>query len=365
MCTLAAGSPAAAAGATRDAGPIIGVNDGSGWGAGDSARLHELGLYSERVEAGSHLTIGESVAEGWREDVVTVGNVADEESLYEVNVPAWTKTALAQVEQSAAYGVRLMEVGNEMYWKGPRCAGCGWHVEPRKYAAMFMSLARAVDGAHVPNVTLLFDSYGDFEEYEGAPRSQIWSGGGWIGEAVEAEPELRTAVGGFAAHPYGEPGENRENDGGPVATEVQHEQAVALGFRHTGFYATEVGVSVEGQADPSSLAEQAEKLGAISAELISFGFVKGIWYYQTHDDGTGKWGLIEQQTGQSPFVGRPSLHVVSEFALGIRGGQNGAEPAITIDGSGPSERFALGSSGIEYHPNLRLGRPPWSDGSYD
>lgn len=41
-------------------------------------------------------------------------------------------------------------------------------------------------------------------------------------------------------------------------------------------------------------------------EPIGYQFVKGIWYYQTHDDTTGKWGLIEpQESGESPSVPRP------------------------------------------------------------
>ncbi len=49
-------------------------------------------------------------------------------------------------------------------------------------------------------------------------------------------------------------------------------------------------------------------------ELIGYGYVKGVWYYQTHDDGTGKWGLIEpQESGESPFVARPSLEALANF----------------------------------------------------
>ena len=42
------------------------------------------------------------------------GNVDDEQPLAAVDIPAWTRAALAQVEEAASSGVRLIEVGNEM-----------------------------------------------------------------------------------------------------------------------------------------------------------------------------------------------------------------------------------------------------------
>jgi hypothetical protein len=366
LAATAAGGSCATALAEREPPPIIGVNDGSGWGPADSARLHELGFSSERVEAGENTRVEGSYETGWRDDVVIVGNVADEERLSEVNVAAWTREALAEVKEAAGYGMTLMEVGNEMYLKGRRCAGCGWRIEPARYAEMFMSLAHAVAAAHVEGVKLLFDGFGNFVEAEGATPSAVWDGGGWIAAALEAEPELRTAVGGFSVHPYGYAGENREDDSGTLAAQAQHEQEVSLGFRNTDLYVTEVGVQVEGTPSASSLSAQAEELNAILTELVSFGYVKGIWIYQTHDDPTGKWGLMEDQvSGSSPFIERPSLQVVSELALRARSEASGGEEGLTDYGSGAQERLALGYSGIEYHVEIQFTRPPWSDGSYD
>ena len=161
----------------------------------------------------------------------------------------------------------------------------------------------------------------------------------------------RSLEGGFSMHPYGEPGENRSNDYGPQALSVQHEQAVALGFQHTDYYATEFGAEVEGQPDPSSLDRQARAIEAVYEELISFGFVKGIWYYQTHDDDTGQWGLVEhQETGRSPFIARPSLAVVAAFAQRFQSGAGTGESELNVSGSGSGESVQLGGSGSSTPP---------------
>jgi hypothetical protein len=167
-------------------------------------------------------------------------------------------------------------------------------------------------------------------------------------------------------HPYGEAGENRANDGGPLALWAQHQQAVSLGFQNTDYYATEYGVQVEGVPDPSSLERQAQEVEAVYSELVSYGFVKGIWYYQTHDDDTGQWGLVErQETGESPFIPRPALTVVSSFAQRFQSGAGAGEAELTSSGSGLGASVQLGASGIVYHPRLELARLPWLGGSYD
>jgi sugar lactone lactonase YvrE len=309
--------------APLDPSVIIGLNDGSGWGPADAERFVALGIKSERLDApgGNGSVAGaikNSQRNGFTNDVVIVGNTPDAEPLANVNVSKWTTETLRQVEEAANNGVTLLEVGNEMYLKGPRCRGCYQQKEPAKYAEMFVSLSKAVESAGIGGVKLLFDSFGDYQEREKGPWSQVCCGGGWLATAVKAEPELRKRVAGFVMHPYGEAGSNQENNGGPVGLKVEREQAVSLGFENTEYYATEFGVQLNapGPAGSSSPANQAEKIRAVYTELIGYGFVKGIWYYQTHDDSSGKWGLIEPQvSGSSPFVPRPSLAVVSSFAL--------------------------------------------------
>jgi|GEM_PF-2529201 len=289
---------------------IIGVNDGSGWGPADAKRFVELGLNSERIgvpESGPAGWLTEylktSEGNGFRDDTVIVGNTPDQEPLANVNIPEWTATTVREVKEASENGATLLEVGNEMYLKGGQA-------EPARYAEMFVSLANAVKSAGVTGAKLLFNSFGDYSK-PGGEWSQMDSGNGWLHDALAAQPALKEDVGGFSDHPYGKAHEATPEHDGPAGMEEQHAFAVKLGFLNTDYYLTEYGVE-----ETSTPAAQAAAIKASYEEFTSDSYVKGIWYYQTHDDSTGKWGLIEpQETGSSPFVPRPSLEVVSDFAL--------------------------------------------------
>jgi hypothetical protein len=135
---------------------IIGVTGGTSWGEPDSLKFRENGFASERLNANpGHTTIAESIALGWKNDLVIVGNTNDEEELSKVNISKWTEETLAQVKEQAAHGVTLMEVGNEMFLKGPRCGECYQQKEPARYAEMFVSLSKAVEEAGITGVKLL------------------------------------------------------------------------------------------------------------------------------------------------------------------------------------------------------------------
>jgi hypothetical protein len=167
---------------------------------------------------------------------------------------------------------------------------------------MYVSLHNAVTAAGV-RATLLFNSFG----------------AGWIPGAVKAQPSLKTLIDGFTNHPYGLAHENSGGKWGPGAMEQMHGEAVADGVANTSFYVTEFGVEdgigPKPQVGSSGPAQQAERIKAVYNEFLATGYVKGCWYYQGHDDSTGKWGLIEPQTsGSSPFIPRPSLAVVESFA---------------------------------------------------
>jgi alpha-tubulin suppressor-like RCC1 family protein len=274
---------------------IIGLSDGSGWGPADAEQFMSRGITSERVESPRDEY---SRSLGFRNDTVIVGNTSDGSPLSSVNTASWTASALAEVKEAAANGYSLDEVGNEMYLKG----GEPWGHEGARYGEMYASLANAVNTAGL-KVTLMFNSFG----------------GGWITKAVAAVPSLKTLVTAFSNHPYGLAHENQRGEWGPGAMEQQHGEVVSMGFVHTDYYVTEFGVEnhigSQPQIGSSGNAQQAERIKGVYEELIGTGYVKGIWYYQAHDDSTGTWGLIEPQlNGGSPFIPREALGVVEEFA---------------------------------------------------
>jgi hypothetical protein len=276
---------------------IIGVNDAFGYGKSDANRVFNAGIKSARVEVGNGANTPQVAKEdGFINNVVIVGNTPDETKLSSVNIASWTIKSLNEIIEANKYGDTLIEVGNEMYLKGGQA-------EPTKYAEMFVSLANSVNMSGL-KVSLLFNSFGDY--FNGSS----WSNppAGWLGDALKAQPSLKTLVGGFTNHPYGIAHENQENDWGPGALEAQHNQAVSLGFNNTNYYITEYGVQVNSSTNET---QQAEQIKSVYNELTGLTYDKGIWYYESHDENeSSKWGLISRATGAS----RLSLFTVSSFA---------------------------------------------------
>ena len=291
---------------------IIGVNDGSGWGNQDAEQFVAGGIKSERTGSAGQDEYSRSL--GFRNDTVIVGNTSDGSPLSSVSTASWTASALAEVRAAVANGYPLDEVGNEMSLKGN---GNG-NGEPAKYAEMFMSLANAVDASGIKGVKLLFSSDGDYQRPD-KTWSQMCCGGGWVADALKAEPELLARVDGFVSHPYGRAHTDTPEHDGPGGMEDQHANVVALGFEHTDYYLTEYGVQwtpgKEGPINAPTQALQAAWIREAYEEFVALPYVRGIWYYQTHDDSSGKWGLIEpQSSGSSPFVPREALGVIEGFA---------------------------------------------------
>jgi hypothetical protein len=278
---------------------VLGLIGGSCCGPEVAHKVIAAGLKSERLEAGVYTTDRESYENGFRNDTIIVGNIADGKRLKSVKTAPWVNATLVQVEEAVSFGYTLLEVGNEMYLKGGVA-------EPVKYAEMYMALAHAIDGAGISGVTLIFDSFGDYETETGE-LSTMSEGRGWIGDALNAEPALKQRVSAFSDHPYGVPGTKYvHGDWGIEGLEAQHADAVSLGFAHTDFYATEYG---ESDTPPSSPQIQAERIKLTYNKLLSFPYVKGIWYYQLHDDSTGNWGLVS-----GTWEPRPALGVIEAFA---------------------------------------------------
>jgi hypothetical protein len=267
---------------------ILGLVGASGWGPAIAQKVIAAGFKSERFEADNEWMPDEdkvSYENGFRNDQVTVGNTPDETKLSAINTASWTAKALEEVKEAVSYNYTLLEVGNEMYLKGGQA-------EPVKYAEMYMALANAVDAAGIKGVTLIFDSFGDYRKASGE-MSEESNGGGWLGDALKAQPALKERVNALSAHPYGIPGIKYDgHDWAIEGLEQEHAYAVALGFEHTDYYATEYGEEDQPPQAAANAQLQAERIKWAYTELLSQPYVKGIWYYQLHDDSTGHWGLV-------------------------------------------------------------------------
>lgn len=294
---------------------VIGLSGASAMGEAVGNKLKALGFSSERLEAGgAGSTMEQSCRAGWRGDVVTVGNTKNSQQLSTINTASWVSSTLAQVKEAVSFGYTLLEVGNEMEVKGthqgPKGEWIAGQAEPAKYAEMFMALSDAVQGAGL-KVQLLFSGGGDYERPNGT-WSQIDHSGGWLADALKAQPGLLSAVGGFAEHPYGRAYEDNGEHHGPGGLVDLHANEVSLGFENTNAYITEYGVQYtpgqEGPFSASTLALQAQRIKEAFQEFLALPYVRGIWYYEVHDDSTGSWGLVS-----GLYEPRPSLSTVAGF----------------------------------------------------
>jgi len=299
---------------------IIGVNDAIGWGPADAARFLADGITSGRAsQPDPYGNSAQKLQEaGFTQNTIIVGNTPDGQKLSSVDQSSWVTTTAAQVKALEPYfgSIAELEVINEPYLKGGQA-------QPSVYAAMYVALSEALEGIKHP--PLGFATSGDYRREDGE-RSQMAVGNGWVADALKAQPSLKTRIEAFVSHPYGRAHEDTGDHEGPGGLEDQHAQAVSLGIAGAGaYYLTEFGIETAPCANKHGYtgsgvctqnnAQQAEWIKEAYAEFVSLPYVKGVWYYQTHDDSSGKWGLIEpQESGASPFVARPSLEVVSSFA---------------------------------------------------
>ena len=110
---------------------------------------------------------------------------------------------------------------------------------------------------------------------------------------------------GVAIHPYGAVGEDSADYAGTgaPATEEQNAQNVLGGI--PAFYITEFGYAITTCSQPSaaavcSEAEQASEMQAAYQVFLADRHIKGIWWYQAHDDSTGGWGYLDANSNPRP-----------------------------------------------------------------
>jgi hypothetical protein len=288
-------------------GAIIGTNDGSGWGP----------LAAAKIVAG-HITWDRFSTKAWSQGVLTSQNygfnvlgilnaVNDRTPLSQIEPNAWGQQAAAEL--AAHPSMTLAEAGNESYLKGNVA-------NPVQYGRMYMAAIKAIK-ARGFNVRLLFNMTGDYPRGTwSVPGS--WSedarGGGWLRDAVNGVPGLAAAIlaNGVSIHPYGAVGENKHDDYGVSAAAADEAVAGQVLGSIPRFYITEFGYSLSacgrdlGACTPK---EQAEKARAAYNVLLSDPHVYGIWWYQSHDDSTGRFGYMSNLN-----MKRPAFAVLASFA---------------------------------------------------
>lgn len=301
----AVGSPAASTLATKD--PIIGTNDGAGWGSAAARTIVRGHITWNRVEAGAPTnTLASSLSDGFKV-LLIVANVADETPLSQIDPSTWGAEVASELK--ASRGVSLAEAGNESYLKGDVA-------NPVQYGRMYLDAVEDLKaaGIHIP---LLFNMTGDIPLGTWADPGS-WSedahAGGWLREAVAGVPGLAAAIlaNGVSIHPYGALGENTHDDLGTSAAAAEEAVANTVLGSVPPFYVTEIGYALDrcgAVAGACSERQQATKMQAAYEVLLADPHIYGIWWYQSHDDPTGHFGFMSNRNRV-----RPAFKVLSALA---------------------------------------------------
>ncbi|HTA37186.1 MAG TPA: hypothetical protein VK761_10760, partial [Solirubrobacteraceae bacterium] len=236
-----------------------------------------------------------------------VGNTNDGTPLSKVNATQWGNEVVSQLKANP--GITIAEAGNEMYLKGGVA-------EPAQYARLYIAAISAMKTAGI-TTPLLFNNTGDYPHGTwSSPTtwSRDSSNGGWLREAVDAVPGVASAIlaNGVAIHPYGTTGENKNDDYGVNAPAAEESTANTVLGAIPKFYITEFGYDLNScgrDLGACSQQEQASKLTAAYNVFTADPHIAGIWWYQSHDDSTGHFGLMNNDNSI-----RPSFTALSKIA---------------------------------------------------
>jgi hypothetical protein len=286
---------------------IIGTDDGSGWGPEAAATILEGGIAWSREEIGTD-SIPASLHDGFKV-LAIVANTSDRTPLSQVNASQWGAEVVTQLKENP--GVAIAEAGNEMYLKGGVA-------EPVQYGRMYLAAVNAMKAAKI-TTPLLFNMIGDYPHGSwSSPTgwSRDSSGGGWLRDAVNAVPGLAAAIlaNGVAIHPYGALGENKNDDYGVNAPAAEESVSRAVLGAIPKFYVTEFGYDLAScgrDLGACSPAEQASEMQAAYEVFLADPNIAGVWWYQSHDDGTGQFGFLKDNNRP-----RPSFKTLSKIAQG-------------------------------------------------
>lgn len=289
---------------------IIGTNDGSGWGPIPAKQIISAGIKSERLEGTSKFA--ESKTNEFSNNTVIVGNISNESTLGSVNISSWVSSTLSECHAAQESGAIICEVINEPHLKGGKTISGKWvpgPVEPTVYAKMYSALHKAKVSAGL-TIPLGFYTAGDWYNSTTRTWEQDASFKGWDEAAIAAVPSLKEEIDCIVSHPYGKAHTTGSGDTGPGGLEDQLKLLTELGVINANkLYITEYGEITTGTG-ASELATQASAVEAAYVEFLAMSQTKGIWYYQSHDDSNGKFGLIDNSTRNT----RPVFNVVASFA---------------------------------------------------
>jgi hypothetical protein len=290
--------------------PIIGVNDAAGWGPEPAQTILAGHITWNRVEVnGPYNTLASSLSDGFK-NLAIVNNVNDETPLSAVEPRKWGAGVVAELKANP--GIEIAEAGNESYLKGGVA-------NPVQYGRMYLAAVEDMQaaGVHIP---LLFNMTGNIPLGSWAApagRSEDAHNGGWLRDAVNAVPGLASAIvaNGVSTHPYGAVGENTGDDSGTAAVAAQEAVAgTVLGSIPT-FYVTEFGYALHRCGETigaCSKPEQARKLQAAYEVFLADPHIAGLWWYQSHDEGGGDWGIMSKRNAK-----RPSFKTLSAIAQSV------------------------------------------------
>jgi hypothetical protein len=274
-------------------GVAIGVHGAAGWGSTVVKDFLANHITWNRVEVGMPSnTAAESIQDGFK-TLAIVGNVEDGKALSKVEPVKWGAEVVSQLKANP--GIAIAEAGNEMYYKGGIA-------EPAQYGKLYVAAVEAMKKAGI-KTPLLFNMEGDYEH------KGVWSydahGGGWLRDAVNANKGLAAAIAanGISIHPYGAIGENMGDTHGSLAPAADEAVAQAVLGSIPPFYITEFGYNLSAcgiSFGACNERQQASKLRRAYKAFLADPHVAGIFWYQSHDDGTGHFGLMSSSNGLRP-----------------------------------------------------------------
>ncbi|HSZ70552.1 MAG TPA: hypothetical protein VK756_09330 [Solirubrobacteraceae bacterium] len=291
-------------------GRIIGTNDGAGWGPRAARTILRGQITWDRVELhGPFDTVRHSLNAGFKV-LAIVNNPLDQAPLSVIDPSVWGAGVVSELQANP--GVSIAEAANEAYLKGGIA-------DPVQYGRMYLAAVEDMRAAGI-GIPLLFNMTGDIPLGSWADPG-VWSedanGGGWLRDAVNGVPGLAAAIlaNGIAIHPYGAVGHNSRDEWGVAAAAAEERVAGAVLGSIPPFYVTEIGYDLDRCGEglgACSEGEQASKLRAAFRALFADPHVRGVWWYQSHDDSTGHYGFMNVSN-----TTRPSFTALSAIARSV------------------------------------------------